>query len=577
MYRKGMVAKVTKRNTWVSWSCQNLTASYNSGNVVMQRYLLLSVCLIAMLLPAVGASAQEFSSILGRPTDKSITAAIYFAKPSEYYLEYGTMSGMYGAQTPAVTCKAGESIKIDITGLAPNTRYVYRLRYRQIGGLSFQSSPEYSFRTQRARGEEFTFLVEADEHLYDKKGIRSMYQITLDNMKKDSADFMLSLGDTFGDDHTPETTTSQDMDDLHRDYLQYLGSICHSVPFFFCLGNHEGEMGYYLKQNPPNNIAVWGTLWRKYYYPNPFPNGFYTGNMTREPNGIDYPENYYAFEWGDALFVVLDVYRDCDVNEKPQNWDWTLGETQYRFLRNALEGSNAKYKFVFAHHTRGQGRGGINTAKGAEWGGYSNKGNYEFDKYRPGWGLPIHQLMVKTGVNIFFQGHDHLYAKEELDGVVYQETPMPSDSTYEIGVLANADAYTDVTLRGTGHLRVKVSDAGVVVDFVQAYMPKDTVGGANTNGSVGYSYTVKQRPVSVTDETSQGQAVIAPNPARETLNILAPTTSSVDVVISNVLGQVMMRTASTSINVSALPHGLYDVVATIDGIPTRQTIMIGGR
>ncbi|MFN6112157.1 MAG: metallophosphoesterase [Bacteroidota bacterium] len=543
----------------------------------MQRDILFSVFLFAMLVAAVGTSAQEFSVILGRPTDRSITAAVYFGKASEYYLEYGTLSGMYNAQTPVVTCKAGESIKVDITGLEPNTRHVYRLRYRQLGGPTFQTSPEYSFRTQRARGEAFTFLVEADEHLYDKKGIPAMYKITLDNMKKDSADFMLSLGDTFGDDHTPETTTSQDMDDLHRDYLQYLGDICHSVPFFFCLGNHEGEMGYYLKQNPPNNIAVWGTLWRKYYYPNPFPNGFYTGNMTREPNGIDYPENYYAFEWGDALFVVLDVYRDCDVNEKPQNWDWTLGETQYRFLKNALESSNAKYKFVFAHHTRGQGRGGVVTAKGAEWGGYSNKGTYEFDKFRPGWGLPIHQLMVNTGVNIFFQGHDHLYAKEELDGLVYQETPMPSDSTYEIGVLANADAYTDVTMRGTGHLRVKVSDAGVVVDFVRAYMPKDTVGGANTNGSVGYSYTVKQRPVSVDDETTKSETVIAPNPARESLNILAPTTSSVDVTISNVLGQIVLRSSATSIDVSTLPHGLYDVVATINGAPTRQTILIGDR
>ena len=543
----------------------------------MHMLMSLSCHLAIVLFVTNGLLAQNFSIILGRPTDRSITAAVNFIRSAEYYLEYGTLSGMYSMQTPATAIKAGESIKTDITGLTSNTRYVYRLRYRDNGSSNFEASPEYSFRTQRARGESFTFLVEADEHLYDKKGIPAMYKIAIENMKKDSADFMLSLGDTFGDDHTPTTTTSQDMDDLHRDYLQYLGSICHSVPFFFCLGNHEGETGYYLKQNAPNNIAVWGTIWRKYYYPNPFPNGFYTGNMTREPNGIDYPENYYAFEWGDALFVVLDVYRDCDVNEKPQNWDWTLGETQYRFLRNALEKSNAKYKFVFAHHTRGQGRGAVVTAKGAEWGGYSNKGTYEFDKFRPGWGLPIHQLMVNTGVNIFFQGHDHLYAKEELDGLVYQETPMPSDSTYEIGVLANADAYTDVTMRGTGHLRVKVSDAGVVVDFVRAYMPKDTVGGTNKNGEVAYSYTVKQRPVSVDDETMAGLAVIAPNPARESLNILAPTTSSVDVSISNVLGQVLLQTASTSIDVSALPHGLYDVVATINGVPTRQTIMIGGR
>ena len=53
-------------------------------------------------------------------------------------------------------------------------------------------------------------------------------------------------------------------------------------------------------------------------------------------NGIDTPENYYSWTWGDALFVVLDVYRTeiapgstpADPG-KPNNWDWTLGQSQY--------------------------------------------------------------------------------------------------------------------------------------------------------------------------------------------------------------------------------------------------------
>ena len=43
-----------------------------------------------------------------------------------------------------------------------------------------------------------------------------MDQVTLDNMAKDSADFLLSLGDIFGDDHTPATTTSADMQELEK-------------------------------------------------------------------------------------------------------------------------------------------------------------------------------------------------------------------------------------------------------------------------------------------------------------------------------------------------------------------------
>ncbi len=40
---------------------------------------------------------------------------------------------------------------------------------------------------------------------------------------------------------------------------------------------------------------------------------------------------------------------------------------------------------------------------------------------------------------------------------------MPSDSTYEIGMLANADAYTADTVEGSGHLRVTVDADGLAV------------------------------------------------------------------------------------------------------------------
>lgn len=491
------------------------------------------------------ATAQNKSIILGRPTDTSITVSVFFDQNMQYYIEYGTRSGSYSKTTSTYTNKANTPDKIDLRGLTANTQYFYRVQYRLVGASSYTVTPEYRFRTQRAQGTTFSFIVEADEHLYDKKGVRSLYQIALANEAKDSADFMLSLGDTFGDDHTPDLTTSADMDALHKDYLQYLGQVCHSMPFYFCLGNHEGETGYYLKQNPPNNIAVYGTLWRKFYYANPYPNGFYSGNMTTEGYGMGQPENYYAWTWGDALFVVLDVYRDCSVNDKPQNWDWTLGKTQYDWFKKALETSKAKHKFVFAHHTRGQGRGGVVTAKGCEWGGYSGTANtnYQFDTYRPGWGKPIHQLMVDNGVKIFFQGHDHLYAKEQLDGVVYQEVPMPSDSTYKIGVTDNGDAYTDVILDGSGHLKVTVSPSCVKVDFVRAYLPKDTLG-THKNREIAYSYTVGTCSSTATDDiSSKNSFFIYPNPAKEVLTVQAPISTPYNrrIDLVNLQGQVVQN------------------------------------
>ena len=67
---------------------------------------------------------------------------------------------------------------------------------------------------------------------------------------------------------------------------------------------------------------------------------------------------------------------------------------------------------------------------------------------------------------------------------------MPSDSTYQIGKLANANAYTSDTLDGTGHIRVNVSAQEVKVDYVRAYLPADTITGQHKNGEVAFSYTV---------------------------------------------------------------------------------------
>lgn len=98
------------------------------------------------------------------------------------------------------------------------------------------------------------------------------------------------------------------------------------------------------------------------YYPNPYPDGFYTGS-TKEKPFVGQRQSYYAWEWSDALFIVLDPYGYTTTNPKQgaeaDNWEWTLGFNQYKWFKSVLETSKAKYKFVFAHHLLGDVRGGI--------------------------------------------------------------------------------------------------------------------------------------------------------------------------------------------------------------------------
>lgn len=446
-----------------------------------------------------GVESAYFNIILSRPTDKTITISLLPIKNISVFLEYSKAGANIFTKTEIKSLQKDIPFEVELSNLESNTKYIYRVNYKENINSTFSISPDYYFQTQRAKNSTFTFTIEADPHPYDKKGSHTLWDISLTNQLKDNPDFMLDLGDTFGDDHTPFTTTSSDMKQLHLDNRAHFGVACHSVPLFFCLGNHEGESGYYLLQTPPNNIAVNGTLWRKYYYPNPEPNWFYSSNAVLENYGIGSPQNYYSFTWGDALFVVLDAYRYYTTSAKPRNWDWTLGETQFKWFKQVLEASNAKFKFVFIHHILGEARGGLAVANLNEWGGYNSKGVYEFDTMRPEWEVPIHQLMVKNKVNIFFQGHDHLFAKEELDGIVYQEVPMPSDSTYLIGTTDNGDAFRGVKIDASGHLRVTVNSSQVKVDYVRAWLPKDE-NDKHKNGEVAYSYTVTANGTSVKDE-----------------------------------------------------------------------------
>lgn len=449
--------------------------------------------------------------IVGRPTDRSVLVRAVGAQPIEAYVEWGTASGNYTGRTNAGVHQARVPIDLPIDGLAPDTPYFYRVRYRAPEAGSFSAGDEHRFRTARRAGQPFTFVVQADPHL-DENSSTAVYAQTLTNMLADQPDFLVDLGDASLADKCaiqgevlcarPSPPTSDSVfarNLLHRTYFE---RIAHSVPLFMAMGNHEGEAGW-LEDGTAGNLSVWDTLARKTLYANPRPDSFYSGSSVEAPF-VGLRENYYAFQWGDALVVVLDPF--AYTTRKPtratndEMWRWTLGETQYRWLRQTLESSPARFKMVFSHHQTGshtpEVRGGVASARYFEWGGRNLDGSYGFDAQRPGWGKPVHQLMVDTGVNIWFHGHDHIYAAEQLDGVVYQEVPQPSLARYD-GVAQAADYGYEGTagvnvFASSGHLRVAVSPDQIRVDYVRSVPPADETA-SRKNGAVLTSYSVRAR------------------------------------------------------------------------------------
>lgn len=426
--------------------------------------------------------AHPFDVVLGRPTRDSVTVSVLAYQDAEGWIAYGTQHGSYLQQTPARQFKKGEPAEILIGSLRPDTRYFYQLRTRGTNTV------EGAFHTQRSRGSTFTFTITADSHLDDRTS-GEVYLRTLANALADAPDFHVDLGDTF------MTEKHESRDNAAKQYLAqrfYFGQLCRSAPLFLVLGNHDGESPRG-RGSDADDLAVWSNQMRKRYFPNPVPNGFFTGNATKHPEA-GLLQNYYAWEWGDALFVALDPFWFTQKQRgKGDNWKRTLGAEQYQWLKRTLEGSKARFKFIFIHHLVGgadeQCRGGSEAAPFYEWGGKDADGTDGFKQNRPGWPAPIHQLLVQNRISIVFHGHDHLYAQQDLDGIVYQEVPQPGNSGNSRAPRYAADYgyQSGVILGGSGMLRVTVSPGRAKVDYVR------TERDAAKPGTVEHSYFLAPR------------------------------------------------------------------------------------
>lgn len=517
--------------------------------------------------------SQTFSEILGRPTDTSITISARFSSNVEAYWEYGTQSGIYNKQTTNYTLTADIPLEVDFKNLTGNTKYFYRTRYRNVGSSSaFSAALEHSFYTQRTKGSTFSFVIEADPHL-DVNTDSTAYLVTLKHMLTKKPDFLIDLGDNFMIDKMPVINQTEITNRCIL-FRRFYNEISHSAPLYLVIGNHEGEYGW-VPTNTNTSMPVMSANTRKLYYPNPFPNSFYSGNTTSE-NLVGLRENYYSWEWGDALFIVLDPYWNTTTKSV---WGWSLGLTQYNWLKQVISSSKAKFKFVFCHQIVSgngiEGRGGSESVPLYEMGGYNADGTYGFTTNRAGWDKPIHNILKENNCTIFFHGHDHLFAKQDLDNIVYQEVPQPSakNITNVTGTEPGYGYVNGLLLPNRGYMLITVSADSVKADYVRTYLPSEENATHHT-GDIDYSYTiVKKDGTSVIN--NQELVKIFPIPAKTILKIqyLVNTNYKIARIVNNA-GQVVASTSGTEINVGNLSNGIYYVDIETDVFKLSKKIVI---
>jgi hypothetical protein len=316
---------------------------------------------------------EEINFLLCRPGDDSIDLSVWApSRGFDFQVKWGADQEDLSLSNEWTSVDFDEAVTVTLSGLSPSNQYYYQVVWQD--GDTSATSEIHSFRTQRAPGEDFTFVMQADSHIGDYNGLFNfvIYNSGVKDMTQWDADFLIDLGDTIMTEKYAESM--EDARELARAQRNILGVATSGLPFFLTLGNHEGE------RSETDDFTVWDLAARQEYFPAPTrEDSFFVADPTSDRG------SHYAWEWGDALFITLDMlFNSVDTGT---GWDVSLGYEQYVWMTETLESSTAKFKFVFAHAPVGgfgSTRGGARTADFFEMGGFSGDGTYEFDTRRPG-------------------------------------------------------------------------------------------------------------------------------------------------------------------------------------------------
>eukprot|EP01117_Protostelium_nocturnum_P020394 TRINITY_DN9149_c0_g1_i1.p1 TRINITY_DN9149_c0_g1~~TRINITY_DN9149_c0_g1_i1.p1 ORF type:complete len:501 (-),score=116.23 TRINITY_DN9149_c0_g1_i1:61-1563(-) len=178
--------------------------------------------------------------------------------------------------------------KAEMSGLAPNTKYFYK-----VGGNKYGFSPVFSFRTFPASSSSFKFAVigdmGADPQAADN--IRSLTNL----VQSESIDVLIHSGDiSYADGYQARWDQ----------YLRMIQPIAANLPYMVCPGNHEIM--------PLNAMGLYGY---KYRFLMP---GAESGSNSN---------TFYSWNYGPVHFIALNAESELEIAEVPEKQiQWLVGD-----------------------------------------------------------------------------------------------------------------------------------------------------------------------------------------------------------------------------------------------------------
>ncbi|HND10676.1 MAG TPA: metallophosphoesterase [Pseudomonadota bacterium] len=277
---------------------------------------------------------QKDSAVIAFATDAPSMALVHFDGPG------GRGAVMSGPQ---------QHHKVRLTGLSAGTRYRYTVAVRRQGDLTgVESMSESAEFATMAEGLPFLFLVYGDCRDRD-----SDHQAVVRAMLKERPDFVLQTGDM--------VSRAGDVGQWRR-YFAAVSPLIRSVPMYPALGNHE------LRGDPDASH-----FFRYFVIP---------GDRKRRPV-------YYAFRYGNSLFVSLDGNSPLDHDQSV----WLE-----RTLAEASQDRSISHMFAFVHQPP-----------------YSVGAYCGSDRIQ----RRLVPILRRYGVRAVFAGHEHAYQHLERGGLRY--------------------------------------------------------------------------------------------------------------------------------------------------------------
>lgn len=390
------------------------------------------------------------------PSSFSVSVVTRAGDPSHLTLAVRRSGNEEWGEPLDATIRAADLGEWTVSDLEPNSLYEYEVAAREgddAGATRVLFSGKA--RTARPAGETFRFAMVSDTHIgsdlsYSNQGDELVYAAICAEIEQEDPDFLINLGDLldyhqFGFNQPPPTAEISRA--AYMNYRNAMGNLAGKVAHFSVVGNWDGENGEFTTEQIMRSRDT-----RMLYVPNPNPQTY--------PEGGSPAQDYYAFTWGDALFVVLNVQTYTTtphllIGEGESAEDWTLGSEQLAWLRKTLTESKAKWKFTFIHHTVGGNAGNLANSTYGRGGG---RAAYVGEQ------AEIHQLMLDTKSTIFFHGHDHVFVDMIVDGLHYSD-PGSAGAPWKF---EQAETGYEVYWTESGWSRVNVSPDRVHVEFIAA-------------------------------------------------------------------------------------------------------------